>query len=549
MQHKLLAVVALAGLSSLVFGQGRTSPATGGSGSGGVRRMTPLPTGSGNPGTPSKAAPARGAGPNLILNGDFENNTASTCAFNLSNASFNASVADCTAFGTAEEIDLMQDPSGCGYVPAAISGSAKLAIHTTTSRNIDAFAFRLSQPVVAGQRYQLTFFAYSDMSFDPDVGVVEVGISDNPTSFGTQVFSGTPQSLVWTKFDTSITAPVSGAYLTVRPTLRQQAWIHVDAFSLCPTPQGFNVSLDTLVGVTTDPSLVKYDLAGNQIDTLPVIDTVTIGVMDGATVVGTDVWVCGTNDIVARVDLQTGMLEQAFSASVIGIEALGDYDGGLLLGGYSSNSVEVYDTAGNLRRSIPLSSNAGITGVDSDGTNLYVASYLDGDIYVYDLQSGQELRRLATGIGGSSLSGLCYDRRSHTLWVSTGFGQDDIRNYDLGGNLLSLFPANHTSVYGLDYVDSQILTDVPNFVAAATAVDLRAFDGLPGSPVAFVLSSVDHSPLLAPLILGRFDPGGTFTYTSLLPPGSGAMVLGYTAYAFDGSGHLLIGDEDLVYVR
>ena len=64
---------------------------------------------------------------NLLLNGDFETNTASGTMFNMSNANFTATVSAATAFGSAEEIDLV---TGTDFGIAPQSGSWKLGIHT-----------------------------------------------------------------------------------------------------------------------------------------------------------------------------------------------------------------------------------------------------------------------------------------------------------------------------------------------------------------------------------------------------------------------------------
>src|SRR5262245_20867910 len=83
---------------------------------------------------------------NLIINGSFETNTAGVTSYNLSNAAFNATVGSATAFGTAEEIDLITFGSPYGSPPQ--DGSWKLAIHTQLNGTFyDAFSFNLSSSV------------------------------------------------------------------------------------------------------------------------------------------------------------------------------------------------------------------------------------------------------------------------------------------------------------------------------------------------------------------------------------------------------------------
>jgi hypothetical protein len=163
---------------------------------------------------------------NLILNGDFENNTAGTTQFNLSNAAFNGFMPNVTAFGTAQEIDII---TGTDFGIAPESGNWKLGIHTQTGGPYDAFSMTLSSPMVAGNTYSLQFFAALESGLVADI---EIGVSNSPTSFGTQIFTGIPtSSTAWTQFNTTFTAPISGSYITVE-NLNLGDYSFVDNFSL-----------------------------------------------------------------------------------------------------------------------------------------------------------------------------------------------------------------------------------------------------------------------------------------------------------------------------
>src|SRR5262245_39265898 len=89
---------------------------------------------------------------NLILNGDFEFNTAGGTFFNMNNAQFNGTVANATAFGTAEEIDLM---TGNPYGLPPAHGNWKLGIASESGGTYDAFSFSLSMPVMTGRAYRV----------------------------------------------------------------------------------------------------------------------------------------------------------------------------------------------------------------------------------------------------------------------------------------------------------------------------------------------------------------------------------------------------------
>ncbi|KAA3606756.1 MAG: hypothetical protein DWQ01_17215 [Planctomycetota bacterium] len=192
------------------------------------------------------------AGQEMILNGDFENNSSSGCSFNLSNTAFTAVMDDATAFGSASEIDLMQTGT-CGYGTSPQSGMAKVGIGSAYgSTVVDAFSFHLSSPIVAGNDYQLSFWAHAIIEvWSPDVGTVEIGISSNPDDFGQQIYAGTPSALNWKNLVTSFTAPVSGSYLTVRQQGNTISWNHIDNFSLVNLTPQFELDVSNLVNGQT----------------------------------------------------------------------------------------------------------------------------------------------------------------------------------------------------------------------------------------------------------------------------------------------------------
>jgi hypothetical protein len=180
------------------------------------------------------------SGQNLILNGDFENNGASSSQYNLSNAMFNSLVYNATAFGTGNEIDLMTTDSTYGLPPE--SGLWKAAIHKAGYPYYgtdDAFSFTLSSPALAGQQYALSFYAQIVVTADnPGDGAVEVGLSASPTAFGTLVFAGTPATNGWTHLTATLGAPLNALYLTVQVDPgADPTWVHIDNFSLTAIPE------------------------------------------------------------------------------------------------------------------------------------------------------------------------------------------------------------------------------------------------------------------------------------------------------------------------
>jgi hypothetical protein len=155
------------------------------------------------------------AGPahaNMILNGDFETNTAIASSYNVPNSSLNTLVSNFTAFGTGNEIDLV---TGTDFGIAPQSGSWKIGMNSQVGTPSDAMAFALSSSVLSGSSYDLQIFlAGGDLA---TLGPVEIGLSSSATSFGTLVYSAAPTSTsAWSQFDTTFVAPTAASFLTLR---------------------------------------------------------------------------------------------------------------------------------------------------------------------------------------------------------------------------------------------------------------------------------------------------------------------------------------------
>lgn len=173
-------------------------------------------------------------GQNLILNGSFEDNTAGGDLFNMDNATFNVTVDDATAFGDAQEIDIM---FGAPYGLMPVDGDYKLAIHRQTGGPVDAFSFDLSSGLVAGNVYTVDFWAQAVTDFGGGSDPIEIGISSSASSFGTLVYA-TPglSTSSWVNYTSTFTAPIDADYLTVMNSAAGETWAHIDAFTLVPAP-------------------------------------------------------------------------------------------------------------------------------------------------------------------------------------------------------------------------------------------------------------------------------------------------------------------------
>lgn len=149
------------------------------------------------------------AGQEMVLNGDFSNNSAGQTVFNMPNAAFNQTIADCTAFGGAGEIDLVY---GSDWGPQPPVGNTKLGLHFQGGGEFDAFSATLIGPVFPGQTYR---FQCDTVCFPKGGGRLEFGISNSPIAFGT-LFYATDLVSNWVHHDMLFVAPTTGQYLTVR---------------------------------------------------------------------------------------------------------------------------------------------------------------------------------------------------------------------------------------------------------------------------------------------------------------------------------------------
>ncbi len=174
-------------------------------------------------------------GPGMIINGDFEVYSGGPCDTNLPNTSFTAMMANATAFGAANEIDVYANPP-CYGLPA-VSGSRKISINRqdlSFGGFSDSFSFDLSPGVTAGSTYTLSFWLETDSSFTTGLGHVQIGLSTSPTGLGTLVYTGISSTYdTWEQFTTTFVAPISASYLTVNEN-EVNAWSHIDNFSLVP---------------------------------------------------------------------------------------------------------------------------------------------------------------------------------------------------------------------------------------------------------------------------------------------------------------------------
>ncbi len=197
-----------------------------------AQQLPPLPS-SPPPAVPVATNAALGVprASNLVINGDFEVITGGGCQYNLPNATLNTVLANATAFGLANEIDVM---TGVCFGAPAVSGVTKIALNRSIGFpfNGDELSLNLSSPVIAGATYALALSVLRETTFGASTGFIDVGISSAPNITGAPIFAASPTAdNVWESFSFTFVAPVSGAYLTLSAGVNL-GWSHVDDVQL-----------------------------------------------------------------------------------------------------------------------------------------------------------------------------------------------------------------------------------------------------------------------------------------------------------------------------
>jgi len=181
-----------------------------------------------------------------FLNGDFEINSG-FCIVNGGNAFITANLSNTEAYGTGQEIDLMNN--GCGY-GTAYSGSYFLCLANSSGSSPDAITLTLDVPLVSGQAYTLY---YHDRGYDvygccPPGVPIEVGVSTTSGAQGTVVYtSPVPTTNVWSLRTVNFVAPNNGQYLSFQAQNNNTRWTHIDClslgFSACCAPYSLNLTV------------------------------------------------------------------------------------------------------------------------------------------------------------------------------------------------------------------------------------------------------------------------------------------------------------------
>ena len=196
----------------------------------------------------------------LIINGSFEQHTATNFSPNLSNAQYNATVSSSSSFGgntssQQGEIDLFK--TGGGYyslypnwtvnaqegdwfIVTAAKGYHYIDINGDTLPywyQQDAFSLELLDTLTTGSWYTLRYYIkhkHPPGSYSYASGRLSVGMSHYADSFGVVIDTSAVTDTAWTEQSIHFQATANFAHITCRPVREQvgKNWAFVDNFTL-----------------------------------------------------------------------------------------------------------------------------------------------------------------------------------------------------------------------------------------------------------------------------------------------------------------------------
>ena len=183
---------------------------------------------------------------NLILNGSFENNTATTTILNLSNIQYNTTIASSSSFGQGSasgnggDIDLLKSSSepdsiasnwkaqdGNWFITPGSIGDYYITPNWDTIPAWfmqDAFALELSDTLTTGNWYTLNFYITHENPLAYPFylpGRLSVGMSHYTDSFGVIIDTTAYTDTAWAKQSFHFQATSNFRHITCRPVREQ----------------------------------------------------------------------------------------------------------------------------------------------------------------------------------------------------------------------------------------------------------------------------------------------------------------------------------------
>ena len=192
---------------------------------------------------------------NLIINGSFENNTATTNTFDIT-TSWDAMVSNSFEVDGGT-MDLITS-NGCG---TASDGSWYVTTSPTSGMwPYLALSLKLNSTLIIGNQYQLLF----DKRFcGPNTSPIDIGISTDSSLMGTNIHTFTAPSLTtWATETYLFQTPIAAKFLTVNiGVLGSTGTVGIDNFILTQTVGINEDNKLASVLVSPNPSIGKFRIS------------------------------------------------------------------------------------------------------------------------------------------------------------------------------------------------------------------------------------------------------------------------------------------------
>jgi hypothetical protein len=196
-----------------------------------------------------------------FINGSFENNVANGIdQINLSNADLNSKLPGVTAFGTYGDVDIIKSSAYGGG--GAQDKNWYIAI---TGGGTDIIALTLSQPLVKGKKYRLSFYDRKDGAHASHP--VQVGLSLSNSAFGSVIYTSpeVPVLNVWTRRTFTFIATDNAKFITVQMQSGGISdWANIDNFVLGDAECNDVLTIESSARVINKGGAVTFTVHGGN---------------------------------------------------------------------------------------------------------------------------------------------------------------------------------------------------------------------------------------------------------------------------------------------
>jgi len=169
-----------------------------------------------------------------ILNGDFENNLATSSYWNPHPTIFDSLMPHAHAYNSySYGIDIYKNLYA-GPAPFPLSGMWGVGI-SSFNTDIEILMLELSSPLVVGQQYELSYWVLIDAdTYYYGLDSLHIGITDDTTIFGTHIHTMLPPPYFWHQEIIQFTATSPATYITAQMVDGGggDTWTELDGFTL-----------------------------------------------------------------------------------------------------------------------------------------------------------------------------------------------------------------------------------------------------------------------------------------------------------------------------